>query len=375
MKVKTYSKHIGVALGLLTSVSVFADEFSDLDTNHDGVISKEEFAAKNATTKKSDAVNDKTGVEANKADKEKKGGLIGWLESDFEIRESIFGANDKPPKDPAVKSEASPSANPAKLNWTKTKGANASYQVDAALLWKPSFLRGGTTIGSTLLGWYVQPSFEAHISTDPTASQNQLSYRTPLTVNIIPTGKDFFGGMDDTNASPKQRFITAHTVALSPTYQTDRNSGTRAIEAEIFYTPTIPMLASGIRQPVFNLENIQFRWRPYLGAELGNYLERDSATMLTTGSSIERLVARAEAELQLGDRYVISGSYLQRLELNGQRRALGYGEISGIVILDGSLPEKDKSAHFSVGVTYKLGKDAPDFNNVNEVSAWLGVRF
>jgi hypothetical protein len=44
------------------------------------------------------------------------------------------------------------------------------------------------------------------------------------------------------------------------------------------------------------------------------------------------------------------------------------------MFLDPTLPTNGEP-HFSIGITYKRGNDAPDFANVDSVNAWLGVRF
>ncbi len=354
------------AVAVIGARAALALDFADFDTNHDGVISKQEFAAHTATEAKTKPASGKSEVAVEKPAKKEKGGLVGWLERDFEIRESLYTPGG----------ELDPSINPAKLSWTKARHQDAFYQLDAAVLWKPSFLSGGTTIGGSALGWFLQPSFEAHVSTEPTSSQNQLTYRVPLTLNYIPGGREILAGMDDPNAVPKKRFITVHTLMVSPTYQTDRHNDTRAMEAEIFYTPTIPSLAIGVRQPLFGSNAVQFLWRPYVGAELGDYLERDETTTLPIENSISRFVARAEGELLFGERFAITGSYVHRTEFNGEERSFNYGEVSALVILDTTLPEDEtEPPHFTMGLTYKRGKDAPEFEDVDAVTAWLGIRF
>ncbi len=355
-----------MAVALLGGRAALGLDFADFDTNHDGVISKQEFAAYTAAEAKAKPATGKNEVAVEKPAKKEKGGLVGWLERDFEIRESLYTPGG----------ELDPSVNPAKLSWTKARHQDSFYQLDAAVLWKPSFLSGGTTIGDSALGWFLQPSFEAHVSTEPTSSQNQLTYRLPITLNYIPGGREILAGMDDPNAVPKKRFITVHTLMVSPTYQTDRHNDTRATEAEIFYTPTIPSLAIGVRQPLFGSNAVQFLWRPYVGVELGDYMDRDATTSLLFEKNISRFVARAEAELLFGERFAITASCVHRTEFNGEERSFNYGEVSALLILDTKLPDNEKEPpHFTMGVTYKRGKDAPEFEDVDAVTAWLGVRF
>ncbi|HEX8490515.1 MAG TPA: EF-hand domain-containing protein, partial [Chthoniobacterales bacterium] len=146
---KVLSAACGVAVLLLVAPTGFATGFEDYDTDGDGKISKAEFTrqAKRPSTapmKKVDA------VASEQPKKEKELGLIGWLERDFQVRQSFFT-----PKE---------SVNPAKFSWSKAKGKSSFYHLDAAVLWKPAFLSGGQVLGSGSLSWFIQPSFEAHIS-------------------------------------------------------------------------------------------------------------------------------------------------------------------------------------------------------------------
>lgn len=358
-------------------------EFDDIDTNHDGVVSKKEWEAWKKKTSQSATTEQKSATDSAATSNEKKsGGLIEMLQRDFEIRESFFADGSRPspgtPSDfsgstASVASAAS--SNPARLSWTKPSQGSAFYQLDAAVLWKPSFLSSGTELFSDAVAWFVEPTFETHVSSEVGAAQDQLTYRIPLTLEYFPGGKEILAGMDNPNAVPTKRFLTVHTLMVSPTYQTDRDNNTRSIEAEIFYTPTIPSLAIGIRQRLFGLKSAQLRWRPYVGFEFGDYLNQDKTTGVPTQSSISRCVFRVEADLSLSERFALTGSYVGRIELNGTNDSFNYGEISAQVFLDSTLPTNGEPPHFSAGITYKRGQDAPDFVDVDAVSAWVGVRF
>ena len=357
--------HIAPSLAAILLLGVIANaaEFTDFDTNKDGKISKAEFAAQAVrATAAATQEKGKAAVTPEPPPKAEKSGLIAWLERDFQIRESFFTP------DKAV--------NPAKLSWTKAKAEPSFYQLDAAVLWQPAFLSSGTTIGMKSLSWFIRPSFEAHVSTESGAAQNQLTYRVPFTLNLTHGGQGMLAGMDTPGTSPPNRFVTVHTLVVSPTYQTDRRDATRAMEAEIFYTPTIPSLALGIRQPLFGTDWLHLLWRPYVGVELGEYLERNATTQLALERSVSRFVTRAEAELLIGERFAITGSYVLRHELSGIERTFHYGEVSAVIMLDTVLSESDdEQPHFTAGVTYKRGQDAPEFVDVDVVTAWLGVRF
>jgi len=371
-----------VALMLGCTSPVFASEFDEIDTNHDSVISREEWNAWKKKTSRADTVGEKAPVETQVTSHEEKGlDVIKWVERNFEVRESFFGTGTSSLNTSSEFSGLSgsvastASSEPARVGWTKPTNGSAFYQVDAAVLWRPSFLSSGTQSLGDPIAWFVEPTFEAHVSSEPGSEQDQLSYRSPITLDYFPGGKEVIAGMDNPNAVPTRRFITVHTFIMSPTYQTDQDNDTRLIEGELFYTPTIPSLAIGIRQPVFGLTKIQFRWRPYTGFELGDYLSQNKASGSPSESNISRFVFRAAADLSLGERFSLSGSYISRIELGEAGKSFNYGEVSGQMFLDPTLPMNDEPPHFSIGITYKRGYDAPDFVSVDSVNAWLGVRF
>ena len=363
--------------------SAFASEFDEVDVNHDGVISREEWNAWKKKTSPVEPVEKKVPETAqSNVREEKRFDLVKWIEQNFEIRESFFGPRSPSPPNTASEFSALSgsiasiaSSDPARLSWTKPSNGSAFYQVDAAVLWRPDFLSSGTQLAGHPIAWFVEPSFEAHVSSEPGSAQNQLSYRSPLTLEYFPGGNEVIAGMDNPNAVPARHFVTVHTFIISPTYQSDQDNNTRLFEGEIFYTPTIPSLAAGIRQPLFGLTKVQFRWRPYIGFELGDYLDENGSTGATSKSAISRFVFRSAAELSLADRFSVTGSYVSRVELNEGGTSFNYGEVSGLMFLDPTLPTNGEPPHFSIGITYKRGNDAPDFANVNSVNAWLGIQF
>jgi hypothetical protein len=286
---------------------VFASEFDEIDTNHDGVISREEWNAWKKKTSQAESVEKKAPVETQaSSDEDRRVGVIKWIERNFEIRQSFFGSGSPWPASTSSEFSAlsgsiasTASSDPARVSWTKPSNGSAFYQVDAAVLWRPSFLSSGTEWFGNPVGWFVEPTFEAHVSSEPGSAQNQLSYRSPITLEYFPGGKEILAGMDNPNAVPPKRFITVDTFIISPMYQTDQDNKTRLIEGELFYTPTIPALAIGIRQPVFGLSKVQFRWRPYIGFELGDYLSENNSTGAASESNISRFVFRAAGDLSV----------------------------------------------------------------------------
>jgi hypothetical protein len=371
------------ALILACTPPVFASEFDEIDRNHDGVVSRVEWNAWKSKTSHSDIVAEEVPSRPQASSNEHKGvDIIKWIERNFEIRESFFSSGSTSP--PGSSAEfaslsssvaSTASSEPARVSWTKPSNGSAFYQLDAAVLWRPYFLSSGTEFLGNPIAWFIEPTFETHVSSEPGSAQNQLTYRSPVTFEYFPGGKEILAGMDNPNAVPTRRFITVNTFIISPTYQTDQDNNTRLIEGELFYTPTIPSLAIGIRQPVFGLKKVQFRWRPYTGFELGDYLSQNKATGFASESNISRFVFRAAADLSLGERFSLTGSYVSRIEVGEAGKSFNYGQVSGQLFLDPTLPANDEPPHFSIGITYEKGNDAPDFTNVDSVNAWLGVRF
>lgn len=335
---------------------VHADEFDRLDKNHDGVVTREEFAAREEIDpgRKETAAPTKNPTSTVKTE---KGWLIRALERDFKIRKSFLSDAD--------------SADPAKLSWTKAKDSAAFYQLDLAVMWTPTFLdsqRGwpDKKVGPDLLGWTVTPSFESHIATDPKASQNSLTYRIPVTLSYDINGwaRDLAGVSG--GQMPPRSFVENHALIISPTYQTDRQNGTTAMEVEIFYTPSIPDLALGVQKDLAP-GWLSFRWRPFIGFELGEYTNTGSTGNANT--DIARFSAKIQAELWFGKHLALAADYVHRTEISGDQRSFNYAELSAIYLFDPS----DK--HFSTGVTWKRGKDAPNFQDVDVLAAWFGVKF
>jgi len=76
--------------------------------------------------------------------------------------------------------------------------------------------------------------------------------------------------------------------------------------------------------------------------------------------------------LSLGDRFSLTGSYISRIELGEAGKSFNYGEVSGQLFLDPTLPTNDEPPHFSIGITYKKDNDAPDFASVDSVKCMVG---
>ncbi len=329
--------------------------FKALDKNGDGVLSLDEFAAQ--TNRRAPAGKAVLSPEPTpKPVTNAKTGLIDWLKKYIVVRNSFFdsadsyGFVDEPPSDPA------------RFSWTKPSDGDSFYQVDAAVLW--NFWDKDAGWGTNLVHYRLQPSFEAHFSGEPDATQNQLTYRLPFELTLIPKGHAAVTALEQTGQVPETPWFLAHTFIVSPTYQSDQDNDVRTFHAEMLYTPTMPRLALGVQRGDF----VKFRWRPFIGAEIGAFDDDNLLDEVTVEQDYQRFVARVLAELWFGDHFALTANYVHRTELSGAQHSFDYGEISAQYQLD-------DTGYFLTGATWKVGKDAPLFQNVNSISAWVGVKF
>lgn len=265
--------------------------------------------------------------------------LLDNLGDYFLLRKSFLTADD--------------ATEPAKFSWTKAKGGSAFYELDLALGLNPKgfpFLHSGTSSQYWEFNWKIQPTFEAHTSTNEKAAQDSLSGRLPVSLYLQPNF---------------ETFISQHKVVISLVYETDRHQETATIGGDLYYTPTIPALAIGVEKTI---DSVTFRWRPFFGVEGGHILENDNGALDPSKSEFFRLVIKLHADVWIGKQFVVSADYSVRDELSGNRGAHHYFEISPTLFLD-------KDHHFSVGLTFKRGKTTPDFSDVDSINAWVGILF
>src|ERR1700730_502856 len=278
-------------------------------------------------------------TDATNATEKDKPSLLTDISNYLMLRKSFLTAEDKD--------------EPAKFSWTKSEGEPSFYEFDLALGLNPKgfpFLHSGRSTESWDFNRKIQPTFEAHTSTQQKAEQDSLSARLPVTLYLQPNF--------DT-------FVSQHLLAISFVYETDRHQDTSTIGGDVYYTPTIPSLAAGIEQTAGALA---FRWRPFIGFEGGHILENDKGALDPSENEFCRFVLKLHADLWIGKQFALAADYSLRTELTGNQSTHGYFEVSPIVYLD-------KDHHFSAGLTYKRGKTTPDFSDVDSVNVWMGVLF
>jgi hypothetical protein len=289
------------------------------------------------------------------------------LENSVRIRDDSKQINGPPVAD-----------DPAKLAWVKPRGENAYYTIDAAILWTPAFLDwdwkkfddeqrapSDLQLSTWEFAGRIRPSFEAHVSTQTGANRNQLTYGVPF------EGKAFrFPGTPQRAGGEivDGPLFTGHSVALTPTYVTDRSASLRTWGVDLDYEPSMPALhlnGDG-PSPVFGYKQFLvgttaragFTWR---SIEAGT-------GALSTGMDYSQFRAEAGIKAILVERLTLTGKYVGLTNLSGEGENHTFLEMSAELMLD-------KREHFTVGVSYFKGEEEPTYEKVDTFTAWVGVKF
>lgn len=321
----------------------------------DGLIDVDELAKDKEAAEKAKAA----GGEIGSFKEPSRSPEVTWLERHVQIRGSYL--NEKGSKDPA------------KFGLTKAENVPLYYNVDAAVTYISENITPGWELGGSPMSTTIEPFFEAHVSNNPKQSQNSLTYGVPTVFRLTSAkSENIADAFSDKQTQPTKAFVSDQAIYVMPLYQTNQEQETRAMLVSAVYTPTIPRLYEGVALQLFN-DNLQFNWRPYGGFEFGSYFpdaEGDS-------DGIARTYFKVGAELTLFERFALTAFYINRINMTGEGQSTyNYFELSAILLLDRVLASKaGQINHFSVGVTWKRGEDAPDFQDINVLNGWLGVQF
>lgn len=309
--------------------------FDLLDTNGDGVLSPDEFSRLGETrkvpaappTRQASAMEDAAVQTETESDNDES--AFRKATEYVSIRKSYLTPSD--------------GLLPAKFSWTNASGASEFYTFDFAIRAKDiKFLYGPN--------WEINPTFEAHTSTQTGKTQDTLSVRVPTTW-ILPS------------ENPK---ILSHYFTGSPVWEMDRNKDNETLGGDLYYTIDSKIKYHGEASPI-GIGDLEFRWRPWIGIEGGSYLS-DGGIAATLGTDdYLRIVPKIQADLFLTSRFVLTAEYLHRTDLVNDD-SFNFFEASATYYLD-------PNELFSVGFTYKYGNTAPKFNDVDSLNAWLGVKF
>jgi hypothetical protein len=176
--------------------------------------------------------------------------------------------------------------------------------------------------------------------------------------------------------------IDSTYTSVSLKYESDQDFDTQKFIAEMVFTPTIRKLALGKAWPPAELDPsgrvkryppFQFLWRPFLGLDVGHTLDKGQSA--ETEETILRFLVRGRAQLLL----------------NLVAQALGLQETS--IFLDNTfyhlpLEGRDDTHNFlvagieflvtenvGIGLTYKAGEEAPNFEQIKTFGGTIGIRF
>jgi len=229
----------------------------------------------------------------------------------------------------------------AALSFLKSAGSDSVFSADFALIWEQP-----NHAGSTLLGG----SIEGSVASDREAAQNYLRVRLH---------GDSFGHWDDST--------NGYHVKYGGKYETDQSARTQTLVAELWLTPTIKQIGIG---RFISLAGMPARWRPSVAINAGRYLRGGEDGERTDLRIAPR--ARAEVYLTRAQRpkattpffYVDDFAYFLPLQSGGP--------VHNFLIVGLQFPFND---NVSLGFSYKVGRDAPEFQKIETIGGTLGLSF
>ena len=298
---------------------------------------------------------------------EKEGAVTRTISNYLTIHESFF--NDLEKSFVQGEDVREGITNPAKLTWTANRGSKSYYALDFAvqpslrLIEKEPWAKTGVPIFGHEVALEAYPLFEAHVSTNPDQSQNQLLYAGVVQIDSVNKTKSFFKG---------DHFF------IVPSYETDRHSDVRDSKLDVLWTPDWRVPGWGQQFALKNWwsgfpDGLLLKYRPAAGFEfiqVDGSLAKFLAGTHLPGVSDSFGFARfgITGELSYKDRFSLTAAYTYRAEVYGHPGGHSYLELSGLMKLD-------PANHFSAGITYTRGEDSPTFEDLDKFEAWVGVEF
>ncbi|MCP5059105.1 MAG: porin family protein [bacterium] len=236
---------------------------------------------------------------------------------------------------------------PATFSLNRSAGQSTVYSTDVAIIWG-EFFEGKKANHSP------SASLDVHISSDDTASENALRLQ---------------GGWLSSWDAP---FYTSAMLK----YETDRDFDTRkaTLELQGTFVPDGPDVAC-IHVYCWNDEElpVAFRWEPWIGTEAGySFADGDSNE---TDDGILRLLGRLRADVRLT--FLQKPLRMKKVSLFAEETfrylPLERGDSTYQFLTAGLTFELDD--HVSLGLTYKNGEDAPNFEDIDTFGLALGLKF
>lgn len=166
--------------------------------------------------------------------------------------------------------------------------------------------------------------------------------------------------------TPGSDLLASHYLQVTFDFATERTYAARILGGTAEYSPTIFPLAIGRftdpEQPV------KFRWRPYVGLEVGHVANAGPLTALDP--NFTNLFFRVTPELVIVDRVKLSPTLSWWRQLIGGQGGFAYYEWSGRVVLS----ESEGKERASIDVSYNRGRQSPTFRQTGVLKISLAVK-
>ena len=257
-------------------------------------------------------------------------------------------------------------ADPAQFSFLRNfQSKSTTYAADFFLSFSPNRIMDSQTDNLIQSSYHpfglendlkVDASIEAKLTSDSSSETND-AWRFRLSGTLDTSS---IGGLFDS---------TYTTISFKS--ESDQHFDSSRLSTEIWFTPTKPNLAIGRYQPQpATLYPVVFRWRPYIGVDLGGAITPSRSTQ---NLSNQRVMFRTTATLLFP--YLAKDLRLSQLSLFADNY-LYYLCESGIArdyLVAGSNLMFNKNVGFTL--TFKLGDDAPQFTYEQTIAGALSVKF
>jgi hypothetical protein len=270
---------------------------------------------------------------------------------------------------------------PAQFGYSTQKAGKANFTVDAAI----SYTRDlGMYKGAT---FKIIPNFEAHTSNVVPNQQDSIAANLPLTM-IVPVS----------SSNPNhQSVFAAHAFSLSGSFLTDSKNTVETAQSGLLYTPVLNYLP-GLEHFPFNTQSViplinrtnefgeplspwlGYQLLPSIGLEGGRAVKFDKSSVYNNNPDYVRFVFNLHGVLSVAQWFALAADFTERKDLYGGSKNYDFVSLSPIFYPAAFFTtdinyDPTKIQAFSIGMTFKYGKTTPLFNNVNSISAWIGLQF
>lgn len=337
-------------LALATSTASWEDEMAKYDVNGDSVVTKAEFDSRQESLANEEIL-EEFDEAAESDDETSPANSIGKF---VEIQKSF--------------STPGAAATPARASLVISDFQTA-YSVDAAIKTRSDWINPKFELGGYGIKFSPSLLVEAHVRSTTDSSQNSITFSTPILLQAYPA--------EGTKLALPE--LKGGFLQLSPIkFVTDNEFDTKQLTTELKTALTVPRIGIGQVIPLKSLfttgdlsiadkSDVTFTWMPSIGFDGGVLLDGGGNPKLEGQDGIFRFVAGVDAQLWLTRRFMIEGSIAFLADLLHRPGSYVFIETGPVLYLDDS----EKAA---IGLTWKNGQAAPNFQQVNSLEAWFGVQ-